>query len=955
MKKRLVVLGVVLATISAWAALGPKLVLVTGEGVETSVFRKDAKIFSNRTYRAPKPPDALDGLSLVVAPIDGFQFDCLTAGRLYALAPAVHYEKDTDVGSSLLKQGFQLVADIPVFQLFGKNPWERVNTYCKDVRAGEHFEVAKWAVLLGAGEVSRSEAPVPPYLSNPPATVNVDGGRQLFVDDYLIESANGVVRHWNRPTKLESPIIRPTADDGTRIGGCAVATDGGLWWDPTIGKFRLWYEDNWAGNMRYAESTDGLAWEFPDLGQVKGANRVFADAVEKCNTDLDSWSVWPNYKAANPYADWRIFVSKPGAQTKDMLSASSDGRHFRVLGQVGWSNDRSTLHFDSMLNQWVFSLRAGRHCGRARDFLAVDELKVGEALYWVDSPWIKDAKKPEGAVDPEHWTNLDGEGDHQLYNFDAVAYESVMLGLFEIHQGPENNVCEKAGRPKITEVKFGFSRDGRNFVRGDYTAAIPSEGWDSGKWDAGYVQPLANGCVIKGDELWFYYGAFSGEPTRGNTKEKRYAWTVDNGMYAHAAMGLAKLRRDGFASFDGTGELLTKPLAASGHHLFVNAAAKSGSLAVELVGVDGKVLPGYAAEDSKIENFDSTKCRVVWKTKPEIDLPASVHYRLRFRLKDAALYSFWLSRAPTGESNGWLAGGGPGYAGLRDVPPPRPEVAPHLLAPDAAHALSTRRHEGIPSIAVSPKGRMWATWYAGPTPYEDEGNYLVLTSSTDGGKTWTRPVRVPTSAPHGGIQLKDGRILVVGVQSAATRGEFPEKEPHRAGKLDARHVIAESTDGGRSWRERLMYPDGAWKSCGACEPHLIEARDGTLRCLFRLQEGAAHLLQAESHDGGRTWSVPKETTVDGYPPHLLRLADGRILLTYARRKKDDYGEFAAVSSDDGCTWQACGEIKLAPGGEQDLGYPSSCQLEDGSILTVYYQRAKPDAPHSLMGTKWRIR
>ena len=233
------------------------------------------------------------------------------------------------------------------------------------------------------------------------------------------------------------------------------------------------------------------------------------------------------------------------------------------------------------------------------------------------------------------------------------------------------------------------------------------------------------------------------------------------------------------------------------------------------------------------------------------------------------------------------------------------------------------------------------------------GSFSML--STDSGKTWTRPVRVPTSAPHGGIQLKDGRILVVGVQSAATRGEFPEKEPHRAGKLDARHVIAESTDGGRSWRERLMYPDGAWKSCGACEPHLIEARDGTLRCLFRWQEGAAHLLQAESHDGGRTWSVPKETTVDGYPPHLLRLADGRILLTYARRKKDDYGEFAAVSSDDGCTWQACGEIKLASGGEQDLGYPSSCQLEDGSILTVYYQRAKPEAPHSLMGTKWRIR
>ena len=46
--------------------------------------------------------------------------------------------------------------------------------------------------------------------------------------------------------------------------------------------------------MRYAESKDGMWWEFPDLGKVKGTNRVFADTEEKCNHDLDSWSFWPN-------------------------------------------------------------------------------------------------------------------------------------------------------------------------------------------------------------------------------------------------------------------------------------------------------------------------------------------------------------------------------------------------------------------------------------------------------------------------------------------------------------------------------------------------------------------------------------------------------------------------------------------------------------------------------------
>ena len=673
MKKRLVVLGMVLSTVSAWAASGPKLVLVTGEGVETSVFRKDAKIFSNRTYRAPKPPDALDGLSLVVAPIDGFQFDCLTAGRLYALAPAVHYEKDTDVGSSLLKQGFQQVADIPVFQLFGKNPWERVNTYCKDVRAGEHFEVAKWAVLLGAGEVSRSDAPVPPYLSNPPATVNVDGGRQLFVDDYLIESANGVVRHWNRPTKLESPIIRPTADDGTRIGGCAVATDGGLWWDPTIGKFRLWYEDNWAGNMRYAESTDGLAWEFPDLGQVKGANRVFADAVEKCNTDLDSWSVWPNYKAENPYADWKIFVSKPGGQTKDMLYASADGRLFAEVGQVGWSQDRSTLHYDAILGKWVYSLRHGRPgVGRARDFLAVDELAVGPAPYWVECKWDKKVQKPENAVGTEAWTNLDGTGNHQLYNFDAVPYESLMLGVREVlhvnispdGKKRDNSYCWSVGLPKTTNLQLAFSRDGKHYTRAP-EEALQSSGWGSGKWDTGYLSALGGICVIKDEKLWFYYSALRGDATMTAGGVPMYK----QGMYFNGAIGAATLRRDGFCGMvaDGNGEIVTRPLAFTGSHLFVNAECLFGEVAAEVLDETGAVVSGFSAADCRgLKYVDRTKAELTF-AGGTLDALKGRNVRLRFKLHCATLYSFWVSPSARGESRGYVAAGGPAYKGLRDL------------------------------------------------------------------------------------------------------------------------------------------------------------------------------------------------------------------------------------------------------------------------------------------------
>ena len=56
---------------------------------------------------------------------------------------------------------------------------------------------------------------------------------------------------------------------------------------------------------------------------------------------------------------------------------------------------------------------------------------------------------------------------------------------------------------------------------------------------------------------------------------------------------------------------------------------------------------------------------------------------------------------------------------------------------DKAHELTSRKFQGIPSLAISPKGRIWASWYAGITPGEDDNNYVVVSSSGNGGKSWT--------------------------------------------------------------------------------------------------------------------------------------------------------------------------------------------------------------------------
>jgi hypothetical protein len=113
------------------------------------------------------------------------------------------------------------------------------------------------------------------------------------------------------------------------------------------------------------------------------------------------------------------------------------------------------------------------------------------------------------------------------------------------------------------------------------------------------------------------------------------------------------------------------------------------------------------------------------------------------------------------------------------------------------------------------------------------------------------------------------------------------------------------------------------------------------------------LWQFESEDGGHTWTDPRPTEIIGKPPHLTRLSDGRILLTYGYRH-EPYGQRACLSEDGGATWEYEREIVLrddAPSG--DLGYPASVECDDGTILTVYYQQETAGEKTVLMTTRWR--
>ena len=220
--------------------------------------------------------------------------------------------------------------------------------------------------------------------------------------------------------------------------------------------------------------------------------------------------------------------------------------------------------------------------------------------------------------------------------------------------------------------------------------------------------------------------------------------------------------------------------------------------------------------------------------------------------------------------------------------------------------------------------------------------------SEDGGATWNDPTKVAVSAPHGMIQLGDGRLLYVGMM-------------RRNGQEEAVGVEA-SSDDGRSWRVIAAIDIPPEESIAHySEPHVVELPDGRLVAMIRYQPPDVSqrcLRQSESLDGGHTWTVARPTSIWGYPPHLARLHNDWLLVVYGRRIPP-FGERACISRDGGATWDVESDISLHSAPNDDLGYPCSTQLDDGSILTVYYQVDEhaarlPRPKTSLMCTHWRL-
>lgn len=532
--------------------------------------------------------------------------------------------------------------------------------------------------------------PVPPYLRQPPEVISIDVGRQLFVDDFLVEKQTGLTRRFHKPVYYPAnPVL--TYDKSWEMseaqGGLPTATpySGGVWYDPQRKKFRMWYMGGYIEHLCLAESDDGIHWTKPDLDVRPGTNIVLWRGATESN------SLLMDLNEPDPKRRFKYFLTNIGKGWRTEYRTSPDGIHWSEPHWLsGPHGDRTTVHFNPFRSRWVFGLRTSdrspARLGRSKKYWETADINDSSTVQWPPSaPGRFDATAPL-------WVTADRGLDEvrtelgvapQLYQLDCVAYESLMLGMFSIlrgdfHENDSEGRDAFPGRPKCAEVCLGYSRDGFHWHRPTHeTFAGISE--RRGDWNWGNVQPVGNSFLVVGDYLYFYVSGRRGAPKFSETNSE-----IFNSAYAGCSTGLAILRRDGFASMDAeadkAGTLTTRPVQFRGRHLFVNTDSLFGELTAEALDADGNVLPGFSREKCRPIRKNTTRHAVTWEGVDDLSSIADKPVRFRFHLKEGRLFSFWVSDSADGASNGYVAGGGPGFTAHRDTVGSgyRPENRPPL-------------------------------------------------------------------------------------------------------------------------------------------------------------------------------------------------------------------------------------------------------------------------------------
>ena len=482
------------------------------------------------------------------------------------------------------------------------------------------FPVKNDVVLLHKGTFVFSDT------TNKKQFADLTGSWQLFVDDYLIDEKINITRVYHPFTKYEgNPLLiadRPWEGRTSYVYGTVLPKEQGE-------GYRMWYQ-GWTGKEYtnlYATSIDGLDWRKPELGIVdfngSALNNIFLRRTKEDHLPQVIYTPWEKdpdrrYKLIN----YDYGRTKPNNLVSGFWGAySEDGIHWMDV-------DKNPVLIDpGDVGNFVWDAHAKRYIGYPKVFAPVRGFNrrcVGVTATTDFERWpsAQLILVPDKADD--YWIS-GGNQRTEFYGLTAFPYQSAYIGflwIFHITDGKNDG-------PIFCELVS--SRDGINWMRqealnGKRLPILPTG--PKGAWDAGMVF-TTNHPLVEGNRIKMWYGGSSA--THSGREDS-----------ARSGIGMATLRKDGFASLDAcaTEGIVTTKRLKNVHGIFrVNANAAEGWLKVELLDANGKVLPGFSRNECNPAKVDDTNIQVTWQRHKEIPAITGGIY-IRFILKNASLYSF---------------------------------------------------------------------------------------------------------------------------------------------------------------------------------------------------------------------------------------------------------------------------------------------------------------------------
>ena len=452
-------------------------------------------------------------------------------------------------------------------------------------------------------------------------------GPQLFIDDYLIEQSESLVRTTHQPVKLAEPILGKSESWHLQPLFFMKVIH-----EPGVDSFKMWYNIKNPGKdpsvcYAYAESRDGIKWDRPNLGLVSIDGSTDNNVIA---APLGCFSMFfvdegPDYN--DPQERYKLGYWGPGLA----IAFSSDGLNFREYegnpvimqsldGNIPFHKKPGYVHvigdildgcWDPLKKQYLLACKIDKsgYEGAAPQHFPGWRRAAGMSVSKDFIHW----RRPWFVATPDVNNGLE-----EFYGFLPMVRGNLYIGFLRVLR--DDLPAEENGAPRgIGWTELITSRDGENWER--YQEKFIDRNEEPGTWDRAMV--WLGDCVTVGDKEYVYYGGYSAGHKIGDRQ-----------------IGLAMLRKNGFVSRDAgssEGSLRTPLVKFSAMGLTLNANVR-GVLRVRILDQQKEPIAGFDWGDSEEITGDSTAHVVGFKGRIRNLAEQLVH--IEFSLRDGKLYGF---------------------------------------------------------------------------------------------------------------------------------------------------------------------------------------------------------------------------------------------------------------------------------------------------------------------------